>query len=109
MTWNGWLQISVFFLAILACAKPLGSYIASVMTGRCCWLSSIERLIYRICFVSPDREQRWTQYAASLLAFILVSCLLIYFLQGLLGYLPLKPRAFAGTFTPDSSFNTSFS
>src|SRR5438477_7964617 len=109
MTWNGWLQISVFFLAILVCAKPLGSYIASVMTGRCCWLSSIERLIYGICGVSPDREQRWTQYAASLLAFSLMSGLLLYFLQRLQGFLPLNPRGFAGNVTPDSAFNTAFS
>ena len=73
MTWNGWLQIAVFFLAILACAKPLGIYMAAVMEGRRTWLSPIlspcERLIYRICGISPDQEQRWTKYAASLLAF----------------------------------------
>ena len=72
MTANGWLQIAVFFLLVLACAKPLGIYIAAVMEGRRTWLSSIlapcERIIYRICGVSADREQRWTGYAASLLA-----------------------------------------
>ena len=77
MTANGWLQIAVFFLLVLACAKPLGLYIAAVMEGRRTWFSPIlapcERLIYRICGVSPDREQRWTGYAASLLAFSLMS------------------------------------
>jgi K+-transporting ATPase KdpF subunit len=34
MTANGWLQIAIFFLLILACAKPLGSFIANVMEGK---------------------------------------------------------------------------
>ena len=84
MTGNGWLQIAVFFLLVLACAKPLGLYIAAVMEGKRTWLSPIlapcERIIYRICGVAPDREQRWTSYAASLLAFSLMSGLLLYLL-----------------------------
>ena len=92
MTWNGWLQIAVFFLAILACAKPLGIYMAAVMEGKRTWLSAIlspcERLIYGICGVSPDREQRWTKYAASLLAFSAVSGLLLYLMQRVQGWLP---------------------
>ena len=34
MTANGWLQIAIFFLLILACAKPLGSFIATIIEGR---------------------------------------------------------------------------
>jgi len=113
MTWNGWLQIAVFFLAILACAKPLGIYMAAVMEGKRTWLSPIlspgERLIYGICGVSPDREQRWTKYAASLLAFSAVSGLLLYLMQRAQGWLPLNPRHFAGNVTQDLAFNTSFS
>jgi len=113
MTWNGWLQIAVFFLAILACAKPLGIYMAAVMEGKRTWLSPIlspcERLIYRICGVSPDQEQRWTKYAASLLAFSAVSGLLLYLMQRAQGWLPLNPRHFAGNVTQDLAFNTAFS
>src|SRR5881396_2241898 len=113
MTWNGGLQIAVFFLAILACAKPLGIYMAAVMEGRRTWLSPIlspcERLIYRICGISPDQEQRWTKYAASLLAFSAASGLLLYLMQRAQGWLPFNPQHFAGNVTPDSAFNTSFS
>src|SRR6266699_3045372 len=113
MTANGWLQIAVFFLLVLACAKPLGIYIAAVMEGRRTWLSSIlapcERLIYRICGVSADREQRWTGYAASLLAFSLMSGLLLYLLQRAQGLLPFNPRHFSGNVTPDMAFNTTWS
>src|SRR4051812_30721053 len=113
MTWNGWMQIAVFFLLILACAKPLGLYMATVMEGRRTWLSPVigpaERLIYRICGVTPAREQRWTGYAASLLAFSAVSGLLLYLMQRAQGLLPLNPRHFAGNVTADSAFNTAFS
>ncbi len=113
MTGNGWLQIAVFFLLVLACAKPLGIYIAAVMEGRRTWLSPIlapcERLIYRICGVSAEREQRWTVYAASLLAFSLMSGLLLYLLQRVQGILPFNPRHFSGNVTPDLAFNTAWS
>src|SRR2546428_13920921 len=86
---------------------------AAVMEGRRTWLSAIlspgERLIYRICRISPDQEQRWTKYAASLLAFSAVSGLLLYFTQRAQGLLPLNPRHFAGNVTPDSAFNTAWS
>src|SRR6266849_10185140 len=113
MTWNGWLQIAVFFLAILACAKPLGIYMAAVMEGKRTWLSPIlspcERLIYRMSGISPDQEQRWTRYAMSLLAFSAVSGLLLYLMQRVQGWLPLNPRHFAGNVTQDLAFNTAFS
>ena len=34
MTVNGWLQIALFFLLILACTKPLGAFIATVIEGK---------------------------------------------------------------------------
>ena len=113
MTANGWLQIAVFFLLVLACAKPLGIYIAAVMEGRRTWLSPVlapcERIIYKMCGVSADREQRWTAYAASLLAFSLMSGLLLYLLQRAQGLLPFNPRHFTGNVTPDLAFNTTWS
>src|SRR5258708_9883342 len=105
MTGNGWLQIVLFFLLVLACAKPLGIYIAAVMEGRRTWFSPIlapcERIIYKTCGVSADREQRWTGYAASLLAFSLMSGLLLYVLQRTQGLLGFNPRHFIGNGTPD--------
>src|SRR5437867_3998293 len=113
MTWNGWLQIALFFVLILACAKPLGTYIAAVMEGKRTWLSPLlapcERIIYRICGISADREQRWTGYAGSLLMFSLISGLLLYLMQRAQVFLPLNPRHFAGNVTPDLAFNTAWS
>src|ERR1700716_4026846 len=100
MTTNGWIQIAVFFLCILAATKPLGLYITAVMEGRRTWLSPvlspIERLIYRICGDRVDQEQRWQHYAVSLLAFSLVSGLFVYAVQRLQGLLPLNPQGLNG-------------
>ena len=38
----------------------------------------IERTIYRVLGVDQKREQRWNVYAASLVAFSLVSMLVLY-------------------------------
>ena len=53
-------------------------------------------LIYRLCGVDPEREQRWTTYAISLLAFSVVSVLVLYALQRLQGSLPFNPTGVDG-------------
>jgi K+-transporting ATPase ATPase A chain len=62
-------------------------------------------------------EQRWTQYAASLLSFSFFSFLLAYLFQRLQGIFPLNPMGFATgnapsnatAMTPDLAFNTAIS
>ena len=51
----------------------------------------IERAIYRVCGIDAKREQRWNVYALSLVAFSLVSLLVLYGLQRLQGSLPFNP------------------
>lgn len=121
MTSLGLLNIAVYFLVLLLLTKPLGAYMASVFEGEKTFLSPalrpLERLIYRVCGVREDAEQRWTQYAASLIAFSLVSFLFVYAFERLQGFLPLNPMGF-GTghapsgstpMTPDLAFNTAVS
>src|SRR3984957_14011155 len=119
MTTNGWLQIAIFFLLILACAKPLGSYIARIIEGKRSFLSPIlgpvERLIYRICGVALDdngepEEQHWTRYAGALLAFSAFSAVLLYAIQRLQLWFPFNPQGYgAGNVSPDLGFNTAVS
>ena len=121
MTANGLLQIAVFFLAILALAKPLGTFMARVFEGERTWLHAglrpLEGLIYKLCGIKEEEEQRWTAYAASLLMFSLVGLLLTYVLQRLQGWLPFNPQGFgtahaaqgATAMTPDLAFNTAAS
>ena len=112
MSVQGWLQIAVFFGLILACVKPLGSFIAAVMEGKPNFLSRalrpVERLIYRCCGVDETREQSWLVYAGSLLAFSLVSALLLYAFERLQQVLPWNPQGF-GPMSPDLAFNTAMS
>ncbi len=112
MTLNGWLQIALFFGLILACTKPMGLFIATVTEGRANWmtrvLSPVERGLYRICGIDSTVEQRWTQYAVSLLMFSLVSGLLLYLMQRVQQILPFNPQHF-GAMTPDLSFNNAAS
>ena len=53
----GWFQLVLFTVAILACAKPLGLYMARVFEGRSTgigiekMLGPVERLIYQLAGV----------------------------------------------------------
>src|SRR6476659_327707 len=114
MTTNGILQIVVFFGVILAVTKPVGLFMSRLFQGERTFLHpflrSVETLIYRLGGVIEDDEQRWTQYAASLLSFSLFGFLLTYGFIRLQGLLPLNPQGFgAAQVSPDQAFNTSMS
>ncbi len=121
MTTNGILQIVVYFLVIAAVAKPMGVFMTRVFAGERTFLHPLlrplERLCYKLCGVKEDVEQRWTQYAGSMLAFSIFSAVFLYVLQRLQGFLPLNPAGFstahapanATALTPDLAFNTAVS
>jgi K+-transporting ATPase ATPase A chain len=116
MTINGWIQILFFLALTLLVTKPLGVFMARVFNREGTFLdpvlAPIERLTYRLTRVDPTREMRWTEYAAAMLLFSLVSMLVLYLLQRLQGVLPFNPQHLAGvdasSFT-GSSFNTAAS
>ena len=114
MTGNGILQIIVFFAVILACTKPMGTFMARLFEGKRTFLHPVFRpleiLAYRFCGIRENTEQRWTQYTASLLAFSIFSFLFVYLMQRWQGALPLNPQGFGKSLTtPDLSFNTAVS
>jgi K+-transporting ATPase ATPase A chain len=112
MTANGYLQLVLYVVVLLALAKPLGSYMARIFEGQPAVLNTVggplERLLYRVCGVDPAKEMRWTQYALAMLAFNLLGALAAYGLQRLQAYLPFNPQSLAAV-SPDSSFNTAVS
>jgi len=91
MTPNGWLQILVFWAAVLLVTKPMGLYILRVYDGSLRWLGPVERAIYRACGVDPAEDQHWTRYAAGLLVFSAASMLATYVALRLQAHLPLNP------------------
>ena len=113
MTANGWLQIAVFFLLVLAVTKPLGVFMANVFERKRTFLDPalrpIERLIYKLTGVNEDREMPWTEYAVSMLLFSLVPMLLLYLIQRVQYYLPFNPQKLVGVNPPHLAFNTAAS
>jgi K+-transporting ATPase ATPase A chain len=114
MTSQGVFQIMVYCIALLALTKPLGLYMARVYEGGKTFLHPVlrplERSIYALAGVKERTEQRWTQYAASILAFSAVCFVFTYIIQRLQGFLPLNPEGFgAEQATPDLSFNAAVS
>src|SRR6185369_1341828 len=113
MTANGWLQIAVFFLLVLAVTKPLGIFMARVFSREETFmdpvLRPIERLIYRATRVDENREMKWTEYAIAMLLFSAVSMVLLYLMQRLQGFLPFNPQKLGGVLPEHVAFNTAAS
>ena len=114
MTSMGVLQIVVFFGIILLLTKPVGIFMSRLFQGERTFLHPVMRpvevLVYKLCGVREDQDQRWTAYAASILSFSLFSFLITYALMRLQGLLPLNPQGFgAAQISPDQSFNTAMS
>lgn len=112
MTTHGVLQITLFFVVLVALVKPLGWYMARVFEGRPAGLNRllapVERLIYRLCGVREEEEMDWQRYTAALLLFSVVGLIVLYLQQRLQGFLPLNPQGL-GAVSPDSSLNTAVS
>jgi potassium-transporting ATPase potassium-binding subunit len=114
MTINGIIQILSFIGLILLVTKPVGLFMSRLFQGERTFLHPVLRpvevLIYRLGGVRETDEQRWTQYAASVLSFSFFAFLITYGFIRLQGLLPLNPQAFAGALQkPDQAFNTSMS
>lgn len=112
MTLVGWLQISLLFLAVLLVIKPLGLYMARVFSGERTFLSPVlgrvERDLYRVSGINPEKEQSWLGYTLAMLAFSLAGFLALYAMLRLQAYLPLNPQGFPGV-PADLAFNTAVS
>ncbi|MCF7964320.1 MAG: potassium-transporting ATPase subunit KdpA [Methylobacter tundripaludum] len=112
MTANGLFQISLYFVALLLLAKPLGVYMAAVYENRPLFLKRIlgplETGFYRLSGVNPEQEMGWKGYTAALLWFNLFGGLAVFALQMLQAYLPLNPQQMPHV-TVDSAFNTAVS
>ena len=82
MTANGWLQIGIYLLVLLAITKPIGAFMARVFAGQKTFLDPalrpVERLLYRIVGVDDKREMDWKEYTIAMLLFSGVSMLVLY-------------------------------
>jgi K+-transporting ATPase ATPase A chain len=112
MSASGWVQLAILVAALGVSAPLLGTYMARVHGGGGApgdrLFGPMERLVFRAGRIDPGREQRWNVYALSLLAFSVVSVVVLYGLQRLQGALPLNPEGFGGLPEP-LAFNTAVS
>lgn len=111
MTPHAWLILGLYLTILLFTIKPLGIYIANVISGRSLVLrlgSPIESMIYRLCGIRKNEEMGWLHYALALLLFNAVGVLTVYALQRLQLWLPLNPQQMPNV-SPDSAFNTAIS
>ncbi|MGW7573407.1 potassium-transporting ATPase subunit KdpA [Streptomyces sp. NPDC054765] len=104
-TLAGWLQILVLVAALALSFRPLGDYMAHLLTAT--RHLRVERLVYKAGGVHADADQKWPVYLRSLLAFSLVSVLFLYAFLRLQNHLLLSLGMKA--VTPDQSFNTAAS
>ena len=112
MTINGVTQIGLYFIVLLASAKPLGWYMARVYEAKPCGLDRLfgplERILYRVCGIRPTAEMDWKTYGFAMLSINADGLLFLYGLQRVQGFLPLNPAGL-GAASPDLSFNTAAS
>src|SRR3984957_3596439 len=112
MTINGWVQILLFGVIIIAITKPFGGYMTRAFNGDRTFLSPIllpvERAIYRICGIDETEDQSWLIYAIALLGFSMAGFIMLYALQRLQAVLPLNPQKFPAV-GEHLAFNTSVS
>ena len=108
MTVSGWAYIALIFVLVLGTAIPLGLYIARILKGEVRFLSPIERGIYAVCGINPDRPMHWQDYAMALLLLSVIHVVLLYAMLRLQYFLPFNPQHIAGM-SPRLAFNTAVS
>ncbi|KIL99350.1 Potassium-transporting ATPase A chain [Paramagnetospirillum magnetotacticum MS-1] len=102
---HGILQLLLFVALVLAATPLLGRYMAWLFQARS---GRLEGAFYRMCGITPEREQTWSAYAVSLLVFHLLGVLSLYALQRVQDLLPLNPAGQSAV-PPDLAFNTAIS
>jgi len=82
----GVLQLVLLVVALAACYKPLGDYIARVFMSP--KHLRVESAFYRVMGIDAEADQRWGTYARSMLAFSGVCVLFLYLLERIQQWLP---------------------
>jgi len=95
---NDWMQIVLYFGALVALTPLLGGYIAKVYEGQAHLMSKplgwLERLTYKASGVNATEGMNWKRYCAAVLWFNGAGLLVVFALQMLQDKLPFNPQAF---------------
>ncbi len=112
MTSLGILAILIVLSLTVACAVPVGRYLAAVMEGRPTFLapilSPVERGIYALSGIDPQQGMSWRGYTTALLLLNALHFATLYLMLRLQFYLPFNPQHIVGM-PPSIAFNTAIS
>ena len=107
-------QYLLFLIIVTALVKPLGGYVERVFSRKPTKLDRVclpvERVIYRITLVDPDREMTGREYVICFVLFSLVGTLLLYFILRTQQFLPwFFPQYHTTRLSSDLALNTAIS
>jgi K+-transporting ATPase ATPase A chain len=109
---QGWIQIGLTLVLIVAIAPIFGSYIARVFLGQKTILDSVlnpfESLIFNLSGVKTEAQMTGWQYARAVLYSSLAMSILVFSLIMFQGALPLNPTSL-GAPTWDTALHTTIS
>ncbi len=110
--WQGFFQIALILILLVAIAPFLGTYMARVFMEKKTLLdpllNPVERTIYALSGINPQDEMTGWQYARAILYSNLVMAVLILFILMNQGWLPLNPTNL-GAPTWDTALHTTIS
>src|SRR5258708_6164835 len=106
MNSNGWIQLILYVVALVAITKPMALYLLWVLESK--HSTGTERLTYRLMGVDAGKEHDWKQYTLAMLLFSMVSLLFTYAILRLQHLLPLNPQGL-GALSEHLAFNTAAS
>lgn len=105
-------QVVIYVALLAVITKYLGIYMVQVFEGKRNLLSPVmlpvERTIYRLLRINPEREQTWVAYGSSMFAFSAIGLILTYVIMRVQQWLPFNPQNL-GPASDHLAFNTSVS
>ena len=79
-------QVLLLLAALAVVYRPFGDYLARVLSTERDW--RVERAVYRVVGVDARADQRWSVYLRSVIAFSVVSVVVLFAILRLQQYLP---------------------
>ncbi|HET9173019.1 MAG TPA: potassium-transporting ATPase subunit KdpA [Actinospica sp.] len=85
---SGWLQAGLLVFALAVTYRPLGDYMAHILSSAKHW--RVERGLYKLMGVDSEADQTWPVYIRSVLAISVVGVILLYLILRLQDHLMLS-------------------
>jgi len=101
-------QFALYCAILVAIAVPLGAYMAKIYAGVPGFLVALERPIFRLAGIDPEKGQSWQAYALAMLAFNAAGFALLFLILKFQDLLPFNPLGLPGL-PAHLAFNTAIS